>query len=261
MLKRRLLLLTPTLSILAPAAMRAAKRVKAAPAPAVTGSPAETPVGPVDTAAKWAFITDFNTGAVLLDKDADEPMPPSSMTKLMTAYIVYGMLKSGRLKLDQELPVSEKAWRMQGSKMFVPLGESVKVEDLIRGMIVQSGNDACIVLAEGIAGSEDAFVELMNQKAKEMGLTRHAFRQLHGMARSRSARVVPGSGDDRQAADRRLSRSITGSIARNRSSTTTSRRRTGTRWCRRASPTASRPGTRRRAASGWSPARNGAGGG
>jgi D-alanyl-D-alanine carboxypeptidase (penicillin-binding protein 5/6) len=139
--------------------------------PDAGGSPAQTPLGPMDTAAKYAYIMDFNTGASLLDKDADVRQPPSSMTKLMTAYIVYGMLKLGRLKLDQELPVSDKAWKMGGSKMFVPQGGSVKVEDLIRGMIIQSGNDACIVLAEAIAGSEEQFVELMNAKAKELGLT------------------------------------------------------------------------------------------
>jgi D-alanyl-D-alanine carboxypeptidase (penicillin-binding protein 5/6) len=143
-------------------------------------SPANTPVGPVDTAARYALIVDYNTGATLLDKDADVPMTPSSMTKLMTAYIVYGMLKSGRLKLDQELPVSERAWRMGGSKMFVQIGTQVKVEDLIRGMIVQSGNDACIVLAEGIAGSEEQFVELMNQKARELGLKNTNFRNSTG---------------------------------------------------------------------------------
>jgi D-alanyl-D-alanine carboxypeptidase (penicillin-binding protein 5/6) len=149
-------------------------------AAAVPTTPAPTPVGPIDTAARYAFILDFNTGASLLEKDADVAMTPSSMTKLMTAYIVYGMLKSGRLKLDQELPVSEGAWHMGGSKMFVPLGEQVKVEDLIRGMIVQSGNDACIVLAEGIAGSEEAFVELMNQKARELGLQNTQFRNPTG---------------------------------------------------------------------------------
>jgi D-alanyl-D-alanine carboxypeptidase (penicillin-binding protein 5/6) len=148
--------------------------------PAATGSPAQTPVGPLDTAAPYAIIIDYNTGATLLDKDADEPMTPSSMTKLMTAYIVYGMLKAGRLKLDQELPVSERAWRMGGSKMFVQIGTQVKVEDLIRGMIVQSGNDACIVLAEGIAGSEEQFVELMNAKARELGLTHSTFRNTTG---------------------------------------------------------------------------------
>ncbi len=139
--------------------------------PMPTGAPGATPLGPIDTAARYAFIMDFNTGASLLDKEADVQQPPSSMTKLMTAYIVYGMLKIGRLQLTQMLPVSDKAWRMQGSKMFVPQGGSVSVEDLIRGMIIQSGNDACIVLAEAIAGSEDQFAEMMNAKAKELGLT------------------------------------------------------------------------------------------
>jgi len=134
-------------------------------------SPADTPLGPVDTKAKWAFIQDFNTRAELLNKSADEQMPPSSMTKLMTIYIVYQRLKDGRLKLSDMLPVSEKAWRMGGSKMFVQLGSSVSVEDLIQGVVVQSGNDACIVLAEAIAGSEQQFVEMMNAMAKKLGLT------------------------------------------------------------------------------------------
>ena len=144
------------------------------------GTPADTPIGPIDTAAKFAVIIDFATGATLLDKEADVSMTPSSMTKLMTAYIVYGLLKEGRLKLTQELPVSERAWRMGGSKMFVPLGGQVKVEDLIRGMIVQSGNDACVVLAEGIAGSVEQFVELMNVKAKQLGLDKSVFRNPTG---------------------------------------------------------------------------------
>jgi D-alanyl-D-alanine carboxypeptidase (penicillin-binding protein 5/6) len=160
-----------------PSPGRARRAAEAAP-PA--GSPATTPLGPLDTAAKWAVILDFNTGATLLDKDAGVPMPPSSMTKLMTMYIVYSMLKSGRLQLDQELPVSERAWRMGGSKMFVQIGSQVKVEDLIRGVIVQSGNDACIVLAEAIAGSEEQFAELMNQKAKELGLQNSHFRNSTG---------------------------------------------------------------------------------
>ena len=163
------------------AAKAAAARHAAKPADALpAGTPANTPVGPLDLQAQWAIVIDFTTGATLLDKDADVPMPPSSMTKLMTAYIVYSMLKAGRLKLDQMLPVSERAWRMGGSKMFVQVGTQVKVEDLIRGMIVQSGNDACIVLAEGIAGSEEQFVVLMNQKAKEMGLTNTVFRDATG---------------------------------------------------------------------------------
>jgi D-alanyl-D-alanine carboxypeptidase (penicillin-binding protein 5/6) len=149
------------------------------PAPP-TGTPAATPVGPIDTAARWAVIMDFNTGARLLDKDADALMAPSSMTKIMTAYLVYGALKAGKLRLTDSLPVSERANRMGGSRMFVKAGTSVQVEELIRGMIVQSGNDACIVLAEGIAGSEEAFVELMNAKAKEIGLTRTNFRNCTG---------------------------------------------------------------------------------
>jgi D-alanyl-D-alanine carboxypeptidase (penicillin-binding protein 5/6) len=144
------------------------------------GSPATTPIGPVDTAATWAIIVDFNTGATLLEKDADVPMPPSSMTKLMTAYLVYEQLKKGKLKLDDELPVSERAWKMGGSKMFVQVGTNVRVEDLIRGMIVDSGNDACIVLAEGISGSEEAFVEQMNVKAKAFGLTNTYFKNATG---------------------------------------------------------------------------------
>jgi D-alanyl-D-alanine carboxypeptidase (penicillin-binding protein 5/6) len=144
------------------------------------GSPAQTPLGPMDTSAQWAFITDFNTGATLLDKQADTQMPPSSMTKLMTAYIVYSKLKAGTLQLDQTLPVSEHAWRTQGSKMFVELNGQIRVEDLIRGMIIQSGNDACIVLAEGIAGSEDQFVALMNAEARRMGLTNSFFKNCTG---------------------------------------------------------------------------------
>jgi serine-type D-Ala-D-Ala carboxypeptidase (penicillin-binding protein 5/6) len=144
------------------------------------GAPAGTPLGAIDTAAQWAYIQDFDTGASLLEKRPDDEMPPSSMTKLMTVYLVYDQLKQGRLKLEDELPVTEKAWRMQGSKMFVQVGSTVKVEDLIRGVIVQSGNDAAIVLAEAIGGSEEQFVEKMNAKAKELGLTHSNFRNCTG---------------------------------------------------------------------------------
>ena len=157
-----------------------ARPAPAKPAAVSAGAPAITPIGPLDTAAKFAIAIDYQTGATLLDKDADLSMTPSSMTKLMTAYIVYGLLKSGRLTLTQELPVSERAWKMGGSKMFVSLGSQVRVEDLIRGMIVQSGNDACIVLAEAIAGSEEQFAELMNQKARDLGLERSHFRNSTG---------------------------------------------------------------------------------
>ena len=172
------LLATPLLAAIPAYAQRRARVVVKPPAP--VGSPAVTPLGPVDSLARYAFVMDFITGSVMLDKEGGTSMPPSSMTKLMTAYIVYGHLKSGRLSLMQELPVSERAWRMQGSKMFVPLNGSVRVEDLIRGVIVQSGNDACIVLAEAIAGSEEGFAELMNVKARELGLNNSSFRNSTG---------------------------------------------------------------------------------
>jgi D-alanyl-D-alanine carboxypeptidase (penicillin-binding protein 5/6) len=149
-------------------------------APESSGSPANTPIGPVDTTARWAYIQDFNTGAALMDKQADDRMPPSSMTKLMTLYIVYERLASGRMKLDDQLPVSEKAWRMGGSKMFVQIGSTVAVEDLIRGIVVDSGNDACIVLAESISGSEEQFADLMNDTAKQLGLTNSHFMNATG---------------------------------------------------------------------------------
>jgi D-alanyl-D-alanine carboxypeptidase (penicillin-binding protein 5/6) len=156
------------------------KKGKGGDAAVPTGSPADTPLGAVDTAARWAFMQDFDTGATLLEKQADDEMPPSSMTKLMTLYLVYDQLKQGRMKLEDELPVTEKAWRMQGSKMFVQIGSTVKVEDLIRGVVVQSGNDAAIVLAEAIGGSEEQFVEKMNAKAKELGLTHSFFKNCTG---------------------------------------------------------------------------------
>jgi len=144
------------------------------------GTPAQSPMGAVDTGARQAFIIDADTEQVLLEKNADERMPPSSMSKLMTMYVVFDYLKQGRLRLDQTLPVTERAWRMGGSKMFVELGAMVPVQDLIRGVIVQSGNDACIVLAEGIAGSETQFAVLMNEYAPRIGLRNSSFRNATG---------------------------------------------------------------------------------
>jgi D-alanyl-D-alanine carboxypeptidase (penicillin-binding protein 5/6) len=152
------------------------KPKEAAPA----GTPGDTPLGPFDTIAKWAFIQDFTTGAVLLDKLADEPMPPSSMTKLMTMYLVYEQLKKGQIKLTDTMMVSARAAAMGGSKMFIEVGKPVVVEDLIRGVIVDSGNDAATVLAESIAGSEEKFVDEMNAKAKELGMTHSTFRNPTG---------------------------------------------------------------------------------
>ncbi len=129
----------------------------------------------IDTTAKQAVIIDATTGQVLFEKNADERMPTSSMSKTMTIYMVFEALKDGRLTVDTELPVSEKAWRMQGSKMFVEVGKTVRVEDLIRGVIVQSGNDATIVLAEGLAGTEESFGSAMTAKARELGMEESSF--------------------------------------------------------------------------------------
>ena len=134
----------------------------------------------IETQAEQALLLDFDTGAVLLDKNADVLMPPSSMSKMMTAYMVFERLKDGSLSLEDQLPVSEKAWRKGGSKMFVEVGSQIAVEDLLRGVIVQSGNDACIVLAEGLSGSEDAFAEKMTEKAREIGLTNSTFTNATG---------------------------------------------------------------------------------
>src|SRR3990170_4746265 len=139
-------------------------------------------VGAMETAAKQAFIVDFQTGAVLLEKNADEPIHPASMSKLMTLYLLFERLKEGRISLDDTFPVSEKAWALnEGSTMFVGIDTQIRVEDLIRGIVVQSGNDACIVVAEGLAGSEEAFAELMNERGREMGLTGSRFVNSHGL--------------------------------------------------------------------------------
>ena len=191
MLTRRLAMLASSLIASVPAFAQQHKPAPARPAAphqagrprkdvVPTGSPADSPLGPIDTAAKWAVALDFTTGATLLEKLADDEMPPSSMTKLMTIYLVYERLKQGRLKLDDQLTVSERAWKMAGSKMFVQVGAQVNVVDLIRGVIVQSGNDAAIVLAEALAGSEDQFAESMNAKAKVLGLKHSQFRNCTG---------------------------------------------------------------------------------
>jgi D-alanyl-D-alanine carboxypeptidase (penicillin-binding protein 5/6) len=135
----------------------------------------------IDTPARQAYMIDVATGAVLLDKNAEEPMPPASMSKLMTVYMVFERLKKGTLKLDDKLSVSEKAWRTGGSKMFVPIGAQVAVGDLLQGVIVQSGNDACVVLAEGLAGSEEAFAEAMTKRAREIGLKDSVFKNADGL--------------------------------------------------------------------------------
>ncbi|NQV21183.1 MAG: D-alanyl-D-alanine carboxypeptidase [Rhodospirillales bacterium] len=134
-----------------------------------------SPSPAVDTAARHAIMIDHGTGTVLLDKDADTIMPPASMSKLMTIYLLFEQLADGGLSLEDTFMVSEKAWRMAGSKMFVLVNTRVKIEDLLRGIVVQSGNDACVVVAEGIGGSEEGFADIMNEKAAELGLTNSTF--------------------------------------------------------------------------------------
>lgn len=139
----------------------------------------------IATAAKEAIVVDFNTGAVLLDKAADEEMVPSSMSKLMTVYLVFERLKKGSLKLTDKLTVSESAWRRHyktgESLMFLPVNSQATVEELLRGVIVQSGNDACSVLAEGLAGSEQAFADLETKRGKEIGLLHSQFKNASGV--------------------------------------------------------------------------------
>src|SRR6201991_3173403 len=129
----------------------------------------------IETSAEHGLLMDAQTGQVLWQKDGLAPMPPASMSKLMTMDLLFQRIKDGRIKLTDTLPVSERAWRTQGSKMFVELGSNIAVEDLIRGIIIQSGNDACIVVAESMGGTVEGFVDLMNKRAKELGLAQSHF--------------------------------------------------------------------------------------
>lgn len=128
------------------------------------------PAAALETLARAAILMDAESGAVLFEKNADERLPPASMSKIMTAYLIFERLKAGRLSMDDIISVSEKAWRMQGSKMWIEVGEQVRVEDLLRGLIVVSGNDAAVAFAEALGGSEAAFAEEMNRKAADLGL-------------------------------------------------------------------------------------------
>ncbi len=133
-----------------------------------------------ETLAPAAILLDFPSGQVLYAKDPDTARPPASMSKLMTAFMVFERLEAGALDMDDRFLVSEKAWRMGGSKMFVEVGDRVRIEDLLRGIIIQSGNDACIVVAEGIAGTEEAFAAAMTRRGREIGLTNSTFMNASG---------------------------------------------------------------------------------
>lgn len=163
------------------AAILSTASVIAAPpatAPAVQPTPAPLALmaakplpSPPTIAAKSHLLMDYHSGRVLAESNIDMRVEPASITKLMTAYIIYGAMKRGDLSPETMVNISEKAWRMQGSKMFVRVGTQVKVDDLLKGMIIQSGNDAAIALAEHIAGSEEAFANMMNHEAQRLGMT------------------------------------------------------------------------------------------
>ncbi len=138
------------------------------------------PVQAFETTATSAWVYDVNTSTVLMSKNAETPLPPASMSKLMTLYMVFEALENGRLKLTDTLPVSTKAWQMGGSKMFVEPRDTPTVEQLIKGVIVLSGNDACVVLAEGLAGTEEAFARQMTERAKTLGLKHSVFKNSTG---------------------------------------------------------------------------------
>jgi len=136
---------------------------------------------PPPVAARAWLLLDFNSNQELASANPQQQVEPASLTKLMTAYLSFAALKQGKLKPDQLVPVSERAWKTQGSRMFIDPKHPVKVEELLRGMIVQSGNDACIALAEAVAGSEEAFVQMMNREAQRLGLQRTHFMNSTGL--------------------------------------------------------------------------------
>ena len=143
--------------------------------PAIAQQPA------ISLDAKAFLLTDYQTGQALASKNANDRIEPASLTKLMTAYVVFAALKQNRIALDQQVPVSERAWRMIGSRMFIEPNKPVTVDQLIKGMIVQSGNDACIALAETIAGTEEIFVHMMNKEASRLGMKNTRFMNTTGL--------------------------------------------------------------------------------
>ena len=182
-----------------------------------------------ETSAREAILIDFETGAVLLEKNADAPMPPASMSKIMTVYLAFEQLREGRLRMEDVITISRKARRMGGSRMFVEVNSQVTVEDILRGIIVQSGNDAAVALAEALAGSESVFADRMTEKARELGMPS-------------APSATPPDGLTRNTGPRRVTsrtlrrspfvpfRTSTGSTRRLPSPTTRSRSATGIRF-------------------------------
>ncbi len=146
-----------------------------------TGAAAGPVPSPPKVAGQAAFLLDFGSGRVLASQDADKQWPPASLAKMMTLYTAYKALEDGSVRLDENLRVSEKAWRTKGSRMFLEVGDEVGVERVIKGIIVESGNDACVALAEHVAGTEKAFVQLMNAHSRELGLKHTHFANSTGL--------------------------------------------------------------------------------
>jgi serine-type D-Ala-D-Ala carboxypeptidase (penicillin-binding protein 5/6) len=168
-------LLAPSAALLPLAWAQNAPIAATAPTSSVT-----VPQAPA-IAARAYLLMDITANQVLAEKDADSPVEPASLTKLMTAYIVFDALRAKKIDLKQTLSVSERAWKMPGSRMFIDPKMKVPVEDLIKGMIVQSGNDATIALAEGVAGNVERFVQLMNEQAKVLGMQKTAYKNPEGL--------------------------------------------------------------------------------
>jgi D-alanyl-D-alanine carboxypeptidase (penicillin-binding protein 5/6) len=135
----------------------------------------------IDLEARHAILIDLTTNTILFEKNADEPVPPSSMSKIMTVFMVFEALKKGQLRLDDEFTISKKAWKTGGSRMFIEVNSRVKIKDLLRGVIVQSGNDAAVALAETLGGTEEDFAELMNKKARDLGAKNASFANATGL--------------------------------------------------------------------------------
>src|SRR3954470_195352 len=141
---------------------------------------AAAPQPPAVIGRSW-IVGDLSSGQVLAAQKADERIEPASLTKLMTAYLVFAALRDKKLALEQQVTVSERAWRAPGSRMFIKVGTQVGIDDLIRGMIIQSGNDACIALSEAVAGSEEVFVQMMNREAVRLGMKNSHFMNASGL--------------------------------------------------------------------------------
>lgn len=141
---------------------------------------ASTPEPP-NLAVRSFILQDYHSGRILAEEKADSPVEPASITKIMSAFVVFGEIKSGRLSLDDKVKISRKAWKTKGSKMFIEVNSIVSIDELIKGMIIQSGNDATVALAEHIGGSEEVFVSMMNDQAKKLGMINSRFQNSTGL--------------------------------------------------------------------------------